>query len=185
MTTQHILALILTAVLVFWGVGAYNRLVRLRNDVTRAFTPLEAQVGQRHALLLAWALALRPLLEESPQPVDAMCAAAEQLLVASERAHQRPTSVRTIASLRLAEETLAAARDRLSADLPAHLHQTHLSDASIGLSGINDELAAAGSTLAFARGQFNAAVEHYNQAIGQFPTLLIASLFGFRLAGAL
>lgn len=185
MTTTQTLGLVTAAMLGFWAVGAYNRLVRLRNDITRAFVPLEAQVHQRHALLMRWAEALRPVLEESAQPVDALCAAAEQLLMATERARQRPAAVRTLASLRMAEDTLAAARDRLYGEMPAHLHQNHLSGASLGLAGFNEGLAAAGSTLVFARLQFNAAVDTYNEAVLQFPTVLIASVFGFRPAGPL
>jgi LemA protein len=186
MFSSNTLALIAGAVLVFWAVGAYNRLVRLRTEVTRAFAPIAQQLQARHALLLRWAEAVRPVLEGATQPVDAMLAAAEQLLVAVERAGQRPTAPRTMASLRMAEDTLVAARERLVADLPAHVHQQqHLSGASLGLAGYSDELAAAGTTLAFARSQFNATVDTYNEAVLQFPTVLIASLFGFRPAGPL
>lgn len=185
MTSSQILGLILAALLVFWTVGAYNRLVRLRNDIVRAYLPLDAQIHQRHALLLRWADALRPVLEESPQPVEAVCAAAEQVLVAADRARQRSTSVRIIASLRMAEDTLGAATARLMGELPAHLHQTNFSGASLGLAGFNDELAAVASTLAFARQQFNATAAHYNEAITQFPTVMLAGLFAFRAAGPL
>lgn len=185
MTTTQIIGLVTAAVLAFWAVGAYNRLVRLRNEIARAFVPLEAQVHQRHALLMGWIEALRPVLEESPQPVEALCAAAGQLLVAIGRARQQPTGLRTVASLRMAEDTLAAARDRLVGAMPAHLHQTNLGGANLGLAGFSDDLAAAGSTLVFARLQFNAAVDTYNEAVLQFPTVLIASVFGFRPAGPL
>ena len=65
MTTAQTLGLITAAVLGFWGVGAYNRLVRLRNDIAKAFIPLELQVQQRHAVLLRWIEALRPVLEDT------------------------------------------------------------------------------------------------------------------------
>ena len=185
MTTEQTLALIAAAVLVFWGVGAYNRLVRLRHEIVRAYTALEVEITQRHALLLRWTDALRPVLEGSPQAADAVRAAAEQVLIASERARLRPSAARIIASLRLAEDTLAAARARLLAELPAHLHQNSLSGTSLELAGFTDELAATGSTLAFARRQFNEAADAYNEAVLQFPTVLIASLFGFRAAGSL
>lgn len=185
MTTGQILALVAGAVLVFWAVGAYNRLVGLRHDIARAFAPLEAQVQKRHALLQAWVEALRPVLEDTPHAADALLAAAAQVLVAAERVRQRPTVSRDVASLRLADDTLAAARERLLADLPASLHQPKLSGASLGVAGYQDELASAASTLAFARTQFNEAVDRYNEAVLQFPTVLIASLFGFRPAGPL
>ena len=185
MNSGETLAWLAAAVGVFWAVGAYNRLVRLRNDIARAYTPVEDQIGQRHALLLRWTEALRPMLDESPTGIDAVCAAADQLRVAAEQARLRPSTPAVVTSLRVAEETLTAASARLLGDLPAHLHQTHLSVASLGLAGFNDEIAEAGSTLAFSRRQFNTAVELYNEAVMQFPTVLIASLFGFRPAGTL
>jgi LemA protein len=186
MDSQDILVLVGVAVFGFWAVGAYNRLVRLRNGVARAFGPLDLQIAQRHALMLRWTAALRPVLEGTPQLLDATCAAAEQLHVATEQARLRPTEVRTITSLRLAEDTLAAARTRLLAEVPAHLHQqTQISGASLELAGCESELAAVGSTLAFARRQFNEAADRYNEAVLQFPTVLIASLFGFGPAGVL
>ncbi len=170
------------AVLVFWGVGAYNRLVRMRHDIGRSFQAVEAQVTQRHAVLLRWADALVPLLEDVPQPIEAMRAAANQVLVALEQARARPSSPRAIAALRLAEDTLSAASARLHGELPSHLQQTHLSGASLTLAGFQDELAAVASTLQFARRQFNESADQYNEAVLQFPTVLIAGLFGFRAA---
>jgi LemA protein len=185
MSTSQIFSLVVAAVLVFWAVGAYNRLVRLRNDIARAYVSVEAQVEQRHGLLLSWTDALRPMFDESQVWVDAVVASADQLRVAAEQTRLRPSAPSLVASLRLAEDTLSAASARLLGDLPAHLHQTHLSVASLGLAGFNDQIAEAGASLAFARRQFNGAVEQYNEAVMQFPTVLIASLFGFRPAGAL
>ena len=48
--------------LLFWGVGAYNRLVRLRGDLVQRFGPVDQQFRQRHALLLQQLDALVPVL---------------------------------------------------------------------------------------------------------------------------
>lgn len=201
MSTEQTLALVVGAVLVFWSVGAYNRLVRMRSEIGRAYGVLEAQIVQRHALLGRWAEALRPVLGEGSEAVDAVSAAAEQVLVASERARMRPSAARAIASLRLAEDTLAAARARLMAELPAYLQPGAAQEAprkrggrgrrtidlatSQELAAFQDEFVAVGSTLALARRQFNEAADQYNEAVLQFPTVLLASLFGFRAAGSL
>ena len=50
---------------------------------------------------------------------------------------------------------------------------------------LGEELAAADSTLGFARRQFNEATQNYNDALDQFPTWVIAGLFRFRGAGTL
>ena len=41
------------------------------------------------------------------------------------------------------------------------------------------------AALAFARRQFNESAQVYNRAVSQFPTWVIAGLFGFRKAGTL
>ena len=46
-------------------------------------------------------------------------------------------------------------------------------------------LAAVDASLGFARHQYNDAAQIYNDAVAQFPTWIIAGVFGFRAAGAL
>ena len=50
MTTPQLIGAVLAAVLLFWTVGAYNRLVRLRGAIVRQFAPVDAQFRARHAL---------------------------------------------------------------------------------------------------------------------------------------
>ena len=57
--------------------------------------------------------------------------------------------------------------------------------AGTALPELRVQLVTIDTTLAFARGQFNEAVAVYNHAIRQFPTRLLAGLFGFRAGGLL
>jgi len=175
MTTSQIVTWALAAVLIFWAVGAYNRLVGLRNTLVRSFAPVEAQFRHRHALLLRLADALATSLAATPQPVEALRAACAQAEAACQRARGRPGAPGLTTSLRLAEEILADARQRLPSEALADTE----------LASLNAELTAGDNTLAFARRQFNDSVESYNRAVRQFPTWLIAGLFRFRRAGTL
>src|SRR5687768_10836949 len=161
MTTPQIAAWAIVAMLVFWAVGAYNRLVSLRNDISKAFVPVDAQIRQRHLLLEQWVDGLRPLLEHDAKPLDAVLAACGQLNAACDVVRSRPSAARPMASLRLAEETLAEARARLKAHLPARPEML----AGLGLAALLDELATADSTLGFARRQYNEATQNYNDAM--------------------
>lgn len=181
MSSAQIAGWAVAAVLLFWAVGAYNRLVSLRNNISRAFAPVETQLRQRQQLLARWVETLRPLLEHEPQAPDAVLAACNQLQTACDVVRNRPSAARPMASLRLAEETLAEARNRLRAGLPARPEML----AGVDVSALNDELAAVDNSLGFARRQFNEATQSYNDAIDQFPTWVIAGLFGFRGAGTL
>lgn len=181
MSDTQIATLVGCAVLVFWTVGAYNRLTALRHDIGKAFVPVDAQVQHRHTLLLQWVEGLRALLDQAPQLHDALLMACGQLQAACDALRVRPSARSAATSLRLAEEALSSARSRLLAELPARQQ---------GLSGLeieanSEQLAAADNTLAFARAQFNTAIQTYNDAIRQIPTRLVASVFGFQAAGTL
>jgi LemA protein len=180
MSSGQIAAWAVAAVLVFWAVGAYNRLVSLRNDISRAFVPVDAQIRQRHQLLEQWIEALRPAMHDTVV-LDGVTAASGQLQAACDVVRGRPSAARPMAILRMAEETLAEARERVKAELPSRPEQLQ----RLGVAELGEELAAADSTLGFARRQFNAATQHYNDALDQFPTWLIAGLFGFHGAGTL
>ena len=64
MTTTEATLAVIGAVLVFWIVGAYNRMVRLRNDLVARFAAVDERYRQRHVLLQSQidllASALRP-----------------------------------------------------------------------------------------------------------------------------
>ncbi len=180
MTSAQIAAWAVAAVLVFWAVGAYNRLVTLRNDISKAFVPVDAQIRHRHLLLERWVEALRPAVQHDRVVLDAVLAACGQLQAACDVVRSRPSAARPMAILRLAEETLAEARSRLKAELPGPLEPP-----TGDVASLTEELAVADSTLVFARRQFNEATQGYNDALDQFPTWVIAGLFGFRGAGIL
>ncbi len=170
MTTSQITAGALVAVIVFWVVGAYNRMVSLRNALVARFRSIDDLSRQRHALLDRQIGLLAAALANAAPRLDALRAAAQQAEAAREHARARPALAGAVTSLRVAEEILADARARLPVQTVAGAE----------LPDINAQLATGDTTLAFARGEFNAAVAAYNTAVSQFPTALIAWLFGFR-----
>jgi LemA protein len=113
--------------------------------------------------------------------LDAVSGACGQLLAACDVIRGRPSEARPMARLRLAEDTLAEARRRIQARMVASA--TVPQDPAY--AALADEMAHADTTLAFARRQFNEASQNYNDALDQFPTWVIAGLFGFRGAGSL
>ena len=175
MTTAQIIVAVLAAVLLFWAVGAYNRLVRLRSTIVRQFAPVDAQFRARHALLLQLTDALAPVLVNAAPRIEALRAACGQVEAACAHARLRPGATGTITSLRLADDILTESRARLPMQ----------SVPGSELAALNAKLQASDTALAFARRQFDAAVVEYNDAVRQFPTLLLVGLFGFRAAATL
>jgi LemA protein len=175
MSTGHVVGALAAACAVFWLVGAYNRLIRLRGAIVRQFVPVHEQFLQRHALLERLALALSAVLANAAPRLDALRAALGQVHTACVRAKARPVRAEAINSLRIAEGILSEAR----AHLPVQ------SAPGTELTELNTQLLASDAALGFARQQFNATVTQYNRAIRQFPTLLLVGLFGFRTAATL
>ncbi len=164
------------AVLMFWSVGAYNRLVRMRTAILRCFVPVDQHLAARSALLqrqMEW-LASRP--DAPSRDLEALQAARAQADVARLVAKRQPAAADTTHSLRLALRILAQARERSNDAVPPEAAQ------ALALRG---ELAACDHALQFAQAQFNDAVIEYNAALAQFPASWLGALFGFRGAAPL
>ena len=175
MSTAQITLWVAAAALLFWAVGAYNRLVRMRGAIVRQFAAVDVQFRERQALLQQLIDTLALALPHAAERLDALRAACTQADAACAHARVRPGAVGAITSLRLADDIVAEARARLPVQ----------SAPGLALAPLNAQLAATDVTLAFARRQFNEAVAEYNLAVRQFPTLLLVRLFGFRVAGTL
>jgi len=181
MSTNEVIAIAVAAVLGFWMLGAYNRLVRLRQAIAAAFAQVDSHLKRRHELLAELIAAATAGLEDAPEAVGALEAARLQARVAADHAAQRSASAGRLASLALAEQVLRTASTRLLTLLrarPALVADPRLRAAMKSLSTTQHRLSAANDT-------FNAAVLDYNRGVQQFPTRLIAGMFGFSAAGQL
>ena len=170
----------LAAVLAFWMVGAYNRLVGLRSAI------LAARLRMDEALLLRGAT-LAPLVSALREPLAAEQGALDALLVAHGQADGASASLRATAVAAPAaaadwvksEAALASAASRVLALLEQNL-ELRMDEAVAALVSTWIESQA---QLGFARQLFDAAALAYNEALAQFPTRLLARLFGFGAAG--
>ena len=113
MTTTEGTVTAVAAVVVFWIVGAYNRLVRLRSDLVARFGTVDERYRQRHALLERQLELLSAALAAAAPRLDALRAACRQADTARERARTRPGAASAITSLRVAEDILTDSRARL------------------------------------------------------------------------
>jgi LemA protein len=182
--TPQIVVIVVAMMLGFWVVGAYNRLVRLRNAIGVAFASLDVQLRYRHDLCAMMADSARGLGAQETQPmreaVEAIVAAANQAHAAVEVARARPTASGLLKSLSMAEHVLRTALERLEPFLREPAAATHAA-----LVEQFAQLEAARTQLAFTTQGFNHAVADYNAAARQFPTLIVCALFGFGHAAPL
>jgi LemA protein len=181
MSTDQLLLLAGAALLVFWMLGAHNRLVALRNDISAAGAQVDEPLQRRGAALVPLVLALRTHLPDEQSALDTALAAQVQLQSAADALRARPAQAPRAAALAGAEATLHAALSRLLALVEQRGDLAGADDLAAHLAALRD----ATQRLGFARQMFNDAVRRYNEAAHQFPTRLLSSLFGFGAAGTL
>ena len=173
-------SLLLLGIGLVWAVGAYNRLVRLRTAALLAFGALDAH-WLRHAQLLAF------IPEFLQEPADqgqsetgviaapALAAASKQLMASLVVARAQPLATGTIAAL-------AAARSVWDMAWAQALAQCQHHPMAADAAQQWDVWALQAQT---AQQHFNDTIAAHDQAVSQFPALLLARLFGFDPVGSL
>ena len=176
--TSSLLFWTVLAVLLFWGVGAYNRLVRMRSEVNASFSALDAELGRQMALVQA---CLPPEEEHAQSQFEGGSAfgsslhgAVMQFPASLNAARVKPLDPERIAALGAAHEILAMAWDQAERDDAHDLAGSRLP------VDVSERRAQLVRLTQVAIEQFNAAVAQYNDAIDQFPASLLAWLFGFK-----
>ena len=175
MTTTQLIFFAILAVLVFWAVGAYNRLIRLKNTIANAFGQIDVQLKRRYDLIPNLVEAAKKYLSHERETLEAVIAARNQAKSASDAVRSRPSNAVAVTSLAVAEQTLSNSLGQLFALNEAYPELK----ADETIRGLSEELTSTENKVTFARQAFNDAVLDYNNAQGQFPAVLIARLFSF------
>ncbi len=175
MSFQTMVYITLLALAVVWAVGAYNRLVRLKNSMANAFGQIDVQLKRRYDLIPNLVEAAKKYLQHEQETLEAVIAARNQARSASDRVASRPGQADAVIALAAAEQTLGGSLGRLFA--LAEAYPDLKADKTI--RELSEELTSTENKVGFARQAYNDAVLDYNNAQGQFPALLIARLFGF------
>ena len=175
MTTAHFVWIGLVALLVFWAVGAYNRLVRLRNTIANAFGQIDVQLKRRYDQIPNLVEAARKYLSHEAATLEAVTLARNQARSASDTVRARPTNAKAVNKLSVAEATLSSSLSRLL--VVAEAYPDLKADAVI--KGLTEELTSTENKVAFARQAYNDTVLDYNNAQAEFPAVVLARLLGF------
>lgn len=175
MSFQTMVYITLLALAVFWAVGAYNRLIRLKNGIANAFGQIDVQLKRRYDLIPNLVEAAKKYLQHEQETLEAVIAARNQARSASDRVASRPGQADAVIALAAAEQTLGGSLGRLFA--LAEAYPDLKADQTI--RELSEELTSTENKVGFARQAYNDAVLDYNNAQGQFPALLVARMFGF------
>jgi len=161
---EWLFILVLLALLL-WGMVTYNRLVKLRNQVSEAWAGIDVQLQLRYELVPNLLAAVTGYMQHESSVLERVSRLrSEPGMPLQQRAGEESNLSQSIVQL----FALAEAYPDLKAS--ETFQQLHSS-----LVNIEDQLQ-------FARRYYNGSVRDNNNFIESFPSLLIARVFGFRLA---
>jgi LemA protein len=161
------IVLSILALLAVWLVFAYNRLVRLRNQVRTAWADIDVQLTRRHDLVPQLVSAVRGYANHEQTVLQAVTDLRAQAL-----ALQSPAKLGEV------ESALEQALSRVLALKEAYPDLK----ASENFSQLQRDLVKVEETLQYARRFYNGAVRDYNDGVQRVPDALIARSFGFSSA---
>ncbi len=157
-----VLAIVL--ILGFWGVGSYNNLVSLKENVDSKYSDIDVQLQRRSNLIPNIVNTVKGYTSHESKILDEIANSRSKLASAS-----------TVSSKASADSELSSAVSKLMVvvenypDLKADTQFTTLMD---NLEGTENRIATA-------RKDYNEAVQGYNKSIKMFPNSLIAGMCGF------
>lgn len=152
-------------VLLVWGIWAYNRFVRLRNQVNEAWAGIDVQLQRRWDLVPNLLSTVKGYMQHESSVLERVTRLRDNPdLDVDVRAGEESGLSRSIGKL-----------FALSEDYPDL-------KASEGFQQLHSSLVEIEEHLQFARRYYNGSVRDNNNLVEGFPTMLIARLFDFRLA---
>ncbi len=159
------LLLALLVVIAAWSVWTYNRFVRLRNQVAEAWAGIDVQLQRRYDLVPGLLATVKGYMRHESGVLERVTRLrGHPELGVGERADGESGLSRSIGRL------FAVAEDY--PDLKA----------SEGFRQLHSSLVEIEEQLQYARRYYNGSVRDNNNLVESFPALLVARLFGFRLA---
>jgi LemA protein len=173
-----IVTLVVIAVLAFWIIGAYNRLVSLRNVFKNAFAQIDVQLKRRYDLIPNLVETAKGYMQHERETLEAVIRARSGAVSANSAAAANPADPGAIKQLMAAEGALSGALGKLFALAEAYPDLK----ANANMMQLTEELTGTENKIAFARQAFNDSVMTYNTAVEQFPSNVIAGMFSFKLA---
>ncbi len=161
---ELIILVAIIGVLAVVGIGIYNRLVALRQNVNQGVADIDAQLRQRHDLIPNLVNTVKGYATHEADTLEAVITARNQASGGSVNSQDE-------AALRVALDKVLALGEAYP-DLKAN---TNFQELQRELANVEDKLAAS-------RRALNAAVSRYNTGRESFPAVMFAGAMGFEEA---
>ena len=171
------IVLIVLAVIVVWGIGAYNSLVKKDEGVKTAWSQVENVYQRRADLIPNLVATVKGYAAHESETLEGVIEArakATQVTVNAE-----DLSEEKIAEFQKGQGELGAALGRLMAIGEAYPDLK----ASENFRDLQAQLEGTENRIAVERKAYNQVAQEYNTSIRVFPRNIIASMFGFKAKG--
>ena len=162
-----IIFIVIAALLAFWIIGSYNRLVGMKNQVLNGWRQIDVQLKRRHDLIPNLVNSVKGSMDFERDTLTAVMEARAKALTATGPADAAQK-----------EGQLTQALGRLIA--VAENYPTLKSNENV--RALMEELTGTENKVGFARQFYNDIATKYNTAQQVFPTNLFAATFGFKNA---
>jgi len=164
-----ILLVVVIAVLalaILWVAGAYNTLVRTRNDMRNAWSQIDVQLKRRYDLIPNLVETVKGYAKHERETLDAVIRARQQAInVTADDVQQKAAAENMLSQTLRSLFALAESYPDLKAN------QNYLA--------LQEELTSTENKIGFARQYYNDAVMRLNNKIEMFPSNIIANMFNF------
>ena len=163
-----IIGIIVAVIVVFWIVGMYNRLIRMRNGVKNAWAQIDVQLKRRYDLIPNLVETVKGYAKHERETLDSVTQARNL----AQAAAGQNASVGQRSKL---EGELSGALSRLLAVVEAYPDLK----ANQNFLALQEELTSTENKISFARQFYNDSVKRFNDVVQMFPSNLIAGMFRF------
>jgi len=156
---------IIAAIILLMLLSTYNGITHLRQEVRSAWGQVDEQFKQRYELVPALVMAVKAIGGEMVSKLPPVSEAKNQAAVAFNPAQLAKAEIALTIAIR--ELLAAAATDAALSSDP-------------GFEAIRQKLIASEKRIEQARKRYNDRVEHFNESIIAFPTVITAKMVGLR-----
>jgi len=165
MDQQTIILLVVLVGIVLWIVAMYNGLVSRRNQTDEAWSDIDVQLKRRYDLIPNIVETVKGYMQHERATLESITAARTAAMGAQ-----------TVEEHAKAENMLSQALKSMFAVAESYPDLK----ASQNFMGLQDELSDTENKIQAARRFYNANVRDLNTAVQNFPSTIIAGLFGFK-----